>query len=116
MMDLYLYVRHEGRKRDYLVGRMMCPVVPRKGEKIHLRMVFTGNWCLNPNNPVRFDIASFQVEEVIYDGHNTQSIEPDMKVAPHTESSTTHIAQLYVHPFDEDTLTYVSRIMNPQEE
>lgn len=108
-MDIHIYVRNE--QGEYQVGRMLCSVVPRIGETIYLRMSLTGNWRLNPGNPISLDTAYFRVEDVAYDGYNVQEVEQGMGAAPYRSGSTVEVVQLYVTALNEDTQIYTDRVI-----
>ena len=95
---------------------MLCPVVPRIGETVYLRMSLMakggGNdWRLNPASPIRFDTAYFKVDDVSYEGYNVEEIEVGMGSAPYSEASVVSFVQLYVHAINEDTQAYVDRVI-----
>lgn len=94
---------------------MLCPVVPRIGETVYLRMSLMPkrgvDWRLDPANPVNYDTAYFLVDDVAYEGYNVAEIEDGMGAAPYSEASTVSFVQLYVHAINEVTQVYVDRVI-----
>ncbi len=113
-IDIHLYVRRDDEM--YEVGRMLCPVVPRIGETVYLRMSLMAkgagiDWRLNPDSPIRYDTAYFKVEDVSYEGYNIEDIEEGMGAAPYSDASAVNFVQLYVSAINEDTQVYVDRVI-----
>jgi len=114
IMDIGFYVEHNGEHIE--VGRMLCPVVPRIGETVYLRMSLAarGNateWRLNPNDPVHHETAYFLVEDVAYDGYNVVDTEKDMGAAPYHQGSMVSAAWIRVSAKNEDTQIYIDRVV-----
>src|SRR5579859_2161712 len=114
-MDIHLDVRDE-HDETYTVGHMLCPVVPRIGETVYLRMSLgakfgNSEWRINPASPITFNTAYFLVEDVDYDGYNVEEIEEGMGSAPLHEGSTAYTVTLYVRAKNEDTQVYIDRII-----
>jgi len=113
-MDIHLDVRDE-HGETYPVGHMLCPVVPRIGETVYLRMSLGAKggseWRLNPASPITFNTAYFLVEDVAYEGYNVEEIEEGMGSAPFHEGSAVYTVTLYVRAKNEDTQVYIDRII-----